>query len=507
MQLRLILGDQLNAAHSWYREHRDDVVYVMMETRSETDYVRHHAQKVLALFAAMRRFAQALQAAGHRVHYLRIGDAANRHDIAANLAWLAAHYGASSLACQLADERRVDALLAALPQQLGLPLAQVDSEHFYTTRDEAARLFGSKGWRMETFYRRMRQQHGVLLDVAGKPEGGQWNYDAANREPYRGEVALAPWPFAAHDLSALWQEIVDAGVQTLGEPQAAALPWPLTRREARDWLADFIHHRLRHFGRYQDALVHGEAWLFHSGLSFALNSKMLSPHEVVHAAEAAWRSDPTLPLASVEGFIRQILGWREYVRGVYWARPDFGSVNALQHQRPLPRWFWDGNTGMACVAQAVRGSLQHAYAHHIQRLMVTGNIALLLGCDPDEVDAWYLGIYIDAFEWVEQPNTRGMSQWADGGFMASKPYVSGGAYLARMGDHCAHCRYSVKQKTGPGACPFNSLYWHFLARHEATLAANHRLAMPYASWRKMDEGARQALLTQAEAYLQDADSL
>ncbi|SFZ77319.1 cryptochrome/photolyase family protein [Chitinimonas taiwanensis] len=505
--LRLILGDQLNAGHSWLRERRDDVIYLLMEVRSETDYVRHHAQKVLAIFAAMRGFAAALQAAGHHVHYLRIGDPHNRQSLAANLAQVANELGIQRIERIEADEYRVEQALDQAIAALDLPNQTVSAEHFLLERSEIAAQFASKVPRMATFYRAMRLRFRLLLDAAGEPVGGQWSYDADNREKWSGTPAAPAWPNTRHDLRALWAEIQAAGVQTLGEPSAEAFPWPLSRREARLWLAHFIEYALPHFGRFQDALSRESRTLFHSGLSFALNVKLLHPLEVIQAALAAFEAGK-VPLADIEGFVRQILGWREFVRGVYWARmPGYAQLNALNAQRPLPSWYWSGDTQMACLQQAIRQSLDSAYAHHIQRLMVTGNFALLAGCAPDEVDAWYLGIYIDAFEWVELPNTRGMSQFADGGLLGSKPYCGSASYMQRQGDYCRGCHYDAKRRHGERACPLNSLYWHFHLRHADSLGRNPRLAMPYKAWSRMDETERSATLAQAEHYLARLDTL
>ena len=506
--LRLILGDQLNPLHSWFTEVRTDVIYVLMEVRSETDYVRHHAQKVLGLFAAMRDFAAQLKSHGHRVRYVEIDQASNRHSITANLDALRAHYGAGAVQYQAPDEWRLDQLLREWSTGCPVPVTGVDSEHFFTARDEAATGFaGKQQWLMENFYRRQRRQHRVLMTADGKPEGGRWNFDADNRKAWPGTPAVPTDRRPCHDHRALWRSIEAAGVLTMGLPQAEAFRWPLNRREALQQLDHFIADALPHFGNYQDALSRSSWHLFHSLLSFALNTKMLNPREVVQRAEQAWR-DGHAPLQAVEGFIRQILGWREYVRGVYWARmPGYTDVNHLGHQRPLPDWFWSGDTRMACLSSAIGQSLEHAYAHHIQRLMVIGNFALLAGLDPIELHRWYLGIYIDAFEWVEAPNTLGMSQWADGGQLATKPYVSSAAYLQRMGDHCSACAYNPKQRTESTSCPFNALYWHFFEQHRPHLQGNPRLTMVYHQIKQMPPDRLADLQARASALLQDLSSL
>lgn len=514
--LRLVLGDQLSPLHSWFQTPPDaGVVVVLMEVRQETDYVRHHAQKVLAIFAAMRAFAAELKAAGHRVRYIAIDDASNRQSITANLEALAAAYGAHTVEYQQPDEWRLDHALEqwALAQRRqsgagGLRVLATSSEHFYTTRTEAAQLFaGRKQWLMEHFYRTMRKRHQVLLDAAGEPEGGQWNYDHDNRKPWSGKPAEPADLRPLHDHSALWATIEAAGVQTMGNPQASSFRWPLNRQEALAQLDAFVAHGLPHFGDFQDALSSRGWRLFHSLLSFALNVKMLRPQEVVNRAETAWRAGKA-PLAAVEGFVRQILGWREYVRGVYWAHmPGYTAGNALGHERELPEWFWTGDTRMACMKAAIGQSLEHAYAHHIQRLMVVGNFALLAGLHPERVHQWYLGIYIDAFEWVEAPNVLGMSQFADGGRLATKPYVSSAAYLDRMGDHCKGCHYQRKERYGEQACPFNALYWDFYDRHEDAFARNPRIGMAYRQLQKMAPAERERIREQARGTLERIDTL
>ncbi len=335
--LRLVLGDQLNAAHSWFRTPDRQVVVVMMEIRSETDYVVHHAQKVLAIFAAMRTFAAALQAAGHRVHYLRINDPSNRQDFAANLQWLSQQHGATRFERNEADEWRVEQALDAAALELGLPTGVVGAGHFLCVRNELAASFAERVPRMQYFYREMRRRHRILLEGSGKPVGGRWNFDADNRARWPGDPPAPEWPWQATDLSELWDELRKAGVRTMGEPNAAALAWPLSRAQARAGLAVFVNRLLPSFGRFQDAMNRDQPLLFHSALSFALNTKMLHPREVIDAAVSAYELG-RVDIAACEGFVRQILGWREYVRGVYWARmPGYASSNVLAADRPLPR--------------------------------------------------------------------------------------------------------------------------------------------------------------------------
>lgn len=506
--IRLILGDQLNPQHRWFSEVDDATTYVFMEVRQETDYVLHHAQKILAIFAAMRDLAQQLRDAGHKVHYIAIDDTDNLQSVPANIDALISQYQATVFEYQAPDEWRLDQQLYQHGRRANIPWNMVDSEHFYTSRNEVSDIFsGRKQWLMEFFYRQMRVTHHVLMEDTKKPLGGQWNYDHDNRKPWRGNPPEPQDARTLHDHSDLWQTIVDAGLKSLGNPQARQLAWPLNRQEALQQLDAFIDNALPQFGDFQDAMSVKSWRLFHSLLSFALNVKMLNPREVVAKAEAAYHSGRA-SLAAAEGFIRQILGWREYVRGVYWANmPEYGEKNFFGHSRQLPSWFWNGKTRMTCLSHAITQSLDHAHAHHIQRLMVIGNFALLAGLDPAEVHRWYLGIYIDAFEWVELPNTIGMSQFADGGLLATKPYVSSAAYIDRMSDYCKGCRYDKKLRVGESACPFNALYWDFFLRNANSLAKNPRIGMAYRQLEKMDTATVAEFQKQAKIILENIDTL
>ncbi len=496
--LRLVLGDQLDPCHGWYEAVDPRVVYVLMEVRQETDYVLHHAQKILAIFAAMRDFARHLREAGHRVRYVALDDPSNRQSITANLDALVSHYGARRVQWQSPDEWRLDRQMREWAGSQAFECSEADTGHFLTSRDEVARLFdGSPQWLMEHFYRRMRRRFGVLMDAVGKPEGGRWNFDRDNRKPWPGAPAEPPDWRPTHDHSGLWAMLGRCGVESFGDPQAAEVRWPLNRAEALSCLEAFIQAGLPRFGDFEDAMDSGAPRLFHSLLSFALNVKMLRPLEVVRRAEAAYR-DGAAPLGAVEGFVRQVIGWREYVRGVYWSHmPGYDERNALGHDLPLPHWFWSGDTRMRCMRHAIGQSLETAHAHHIQRLMVIGNFALLAGLSPQELHRWYLGVYIDAFEWVELPNTLGMSQWADGGLIATKPYVSSAAYIDRMSDYCRGCAYDPQQKLGDLACPFNALYWDFFDRHAGVLGENKRLRVVYMGLEKLRGPQLDAMRAQA----------
>ncbi|XWN34616.1 MAG: cryptochrome/photolyase family protein [Roseivirga sp.] len=507
--LRLILGDQLNSQHSWFQQCCPNVVYVMMELRQETDYVKHHIQKLIGGFAAMRSFAAQLQTAGHRVVYLKLDDPRNQQHLDLNLTWLLKEQQAERLEYLLPDEYRLDVQLQAFCEQLPLPTQAVDTGHFYTTRHELQQFFaGKQQLVMETFYRHMRQQHQVLLEN-GKPLGGKWNYDQQNRKRWRGEVPMPPITGFQNDCTALLHTIDQTGVTYFGKVDASNFQWPINREQALAALEDFLQNSLVHFGTYQDAMTTHSWHLFHARISFALNIKLIAPQEVVNKAINHWQQHHhVISIAQVEGFVRQIVGWREFMRGVYWAyMPDYATYNFFQHTRPLPAYYWTGHTKMRCMQYAITQSLTHAYAHHIQRLMVTGNFALLAGIHPDAVDAWYLGIYIDAIQWVEITNTRGMSQFADGGIVATKPYVSSANYIDKMSDYCGSCYYDPKKRYGARACPFNSLYWHFFATHRKQLQKNGRIGLVYKLLDKMALEERNAIIDQAQHYLENVDAL
>lgn len=501
--VRLILGDQLNERHSWFQQVDSRVHYVMMEVRSETDYVKHHAQKVIAIFAAMRALANHLRQQGHLVHYFKISDAQNRQNFAENLQLIFSKVKATRFEYQEPDEYRLDQELLRFARSCGLPFEVKSSEHFLDTRLGVSQHFQpqAKRWLMESYYRVIRKKTGYLMDEDGSPIGGKWNFDTENRKPWRGSPPLPKsWDFSHNHLS-LWQEIQKAGVKTFGEPSADSFPWPLNRREALIQLKAFVDRGLPHFGDYEDAMHSSSDRLFHSRLSFALNVKMLSPREMVEAAIAKQKANPKeISLAATEGFVRQIIGWREYIRGVYWAKmPAYRDENDLQHEIPLPRWFWDGKTQMNCLRQSIGQSLSTAYAHHIQRLMVIGTFCLSAGIHPRAVEQWFLGVYIDAFEWVELPNVIGMSQHADGGFLASKPYLCAASYIGKMSDYCSDCLYNPKDRLGPNACPLNVFYWDFWLRHQHRFANNPRIGMAVRQAKAMKPEDKKAIRERAEA--------
>jgi deoxyribodipyrimidine photolyase-related protein len=508
--LRLVLGDQLNAQHSWYELKDSAVTYVFMEVRSETDYAVHHIQKVLAFFAAMRAFAKDLEIQGHSVIYIKLNDANNLQSFEKNCLSLIAEHSFTQFEYQLPDEYRLDQVLKELCSKLTIPVLTSDTEHFYTDRSELQTFFkGSKTFQMERFYRYMRKKHQVLMADEDRPLHGQWNFDADNRQKLPKQHKVTSPLFFSNNLTEIEAEIRTSKIKTIGRVDSKQFLWPITRAQSLELLDFFVDQCLSLFGTFQDAMT-PEAWsLYHSRLSFSLNTKLISPQEVISKAINAYEARPAeIEFNQLEGFVRQIIGWREYMRGIYWAKmPAYAQLNFFNHQAKLPTWYWTGKTKMACLKHSIDQSLQFAYAHHIQRLMITGNFALLAGVHPNEVDAWYLGIYIDALDWVEITNTRGMSQFADGGIVGTKPYVSSATYIAKMSSYCSNCYYDKSKKTGDRACPFNSLYWNFYDQHESKLASNPRIGMMYNVWRKMAPAAKAELLQQAEYYLNHINEL
>ncbi len=500
--LRLVLGDQLSPGLAALAEMdpAQDVV-LLLEVAEECSYVPHHQQKIVLFLSAMRHFAAALQARGVRVDYVRLDDPENTGSFTSEVARALARHRARRLVLTEPGEWRVKQMAEGWAERFGLPVEIRADDRFFASRARfAAWAKGRRGWRMEHFYREMRREHAVLM-ADGEPVGGAWNYDAENRKRLPPGLALPVRRRFPPD--AVTREVMALVAARFGGNfgDLAGFAWPVTREDALAALADFITHALPRFGDYQDAMQAGEAFLHHALLAPALNLGLLLPREVCAAAEAAWLAGAA-PLNAVEGFIRQVLGWREYVRGIYWTlMPDYAESNALEAHRPLPAFYWTGKTRMRCLREAIASTQAHAYSHHIQRLMLTGNFGLLAGVAPGEIERWYLAVYADALEWVEMPNTLGMAVFADGGRMASKPYAASGAYIDRMSDFCRDCAFDVAKKTGAGACPFNYLYWAFLLRNRERLRGNPRLAMPYRTLEGWSPARQQACLAEADAFL------
>jgi deoxyribodipyrimidine photolyase-related protein len=503
VRLALVLGDQLTetlSALAQADKARDTVV--MAEVADEAAYVQHHPKKIALIFAAMRKFAHALEQDGWTVAYTQLDDTDNAGSIVGELLRRAAQTGASEvLATEPGEWRLIDKLKYAPLKVYLLP----DDRFLATHAEFEAWAEGRKALRMEYFYREMRRKTGLLME-GDQPAGGKWNFDHDNRKAAPEDVTVdGPLRF---DPDATTREVLELVQARFGDNFGALEPFwfATTRAEALQALDHFIANALPRFGDYQDAMLNENEFLYHAILSPYLNIGLLNVTEICEAAADAYAAGHA-PINAAEGFIRQIIGWREYVRGIYFLEgPDYTARNILGHDRDLPWFYWGGETRMNCVAKAVGQTRTQAYAHHIQRLMLTGNFALLAGIDPAQVHEWYLAVYADAFEWVEAPNTIGMSQFADGGVIASKPYVSSGAYINRMSDHCKSCHYSVSAKTGDTACPFNLLYWHFLDRHRDRFSNNPRMGNMYRTWDRMDADKRKTVLAEGDALLARLDA-
>ena len=504
--LRLILGDQLSHSVSSLKEAdiiRDAILIV--EVMEEARYVPHHKKKIAFLFSAMRHFAEDLRGQGWRVRYVKLDDPENTGGFTGEIARAISDLKPDRLAVTEPREYRVLAMMRDWQELFGIPVEIRDDSRFLCSIDRFARWAdGKKSLRMEYFYREMRREQAVLMR-GDEPEGGHWNFDADNRESLTDHIALPEHPEFPPDQ--ITTDVLALVAGRFAHHPGALLPFamPVTRDQALAVLDRFIQERLPLFGKYQDAMKQGEPKLFHSMISAALNCGLLEPMEIIRRAEHAYHSGHA-PLNAVEGFIRQILGWREYVRGLYWLKmPEYAQSNALDAQRALPDFYWTGKTDMNCLAQVIGETLENAHAHHIQRLMVTGNFALLAGISPPQIEAWYLAVYADAYEWVELPNTHGMVCYADGGYLASKPYAASGAYIDRMSDYCGSCAYDVKKKTGPKACPFNYLYWNFLIENESTLRKNQRMSVIYGNLDRMDKTRRDEITASASSFLESLE--
>ena len=503
--LVIVLGDQLDANAAAFDgfDPAQDAVW-MAEVGEESTQVWSGKPRIALFLAAMRHFARALNEAGRAVHYTRLDAPDNQGSLQAQLQADITRLRPAGLVMTAPGEWRVLQAMRGCAQACGLALDVREDRHFYgSVREFATHARGRKSLRMEYFYREQRRRHGVLMR-GDEPEGGQWNFDAENRESFGAEGPGAVPQRALFAPDEITREVITLVQARFPDHPGRldAFAWPVTRAQALIALERFITERLPRFGRYQDAMWPGDPWLYHAQISAALNLKLLDPREAVDAAVAAFHAG-SAPLASVEGFVRQILGWREYVRGIYWTRmPDYAGLNALQARADLPAWYWTGETDLACLRDTLEQTLAHGYANHIQRLMVTGLYALLLGVEPAQIHAWFLAVHVDAVEWVELPNTLGMSQYADGGLMASKPYVATGRYIQRMSPHCQGCRYRPDQSVGERACPFTTLYWDFLLRHEGAMAGNPRMALQVRNLARLDEAQRDAVRARAAAIRQ-----
>ncbi|WP_375290550.1 cryptochrome/photolyase family protein [Qipengyuania sp.] len=497
-----ILGDQLTRTLASPRgQTKDNSVILMMEVWDEATYVRHHKQKIALIFSAMRHFAAELRDAGWRVDYVELDDPENAGSFTGEVARAVERHDPEKIRVVEAGEWRVQAAMDEWPDKFPCEVEILPDDRFSASKaDFADWAEGRKQLRMEYFYRDLRERADLLMD-GGKPVDGQWNLDADNRKPPKEGMSAPPRPLFEPD--EITRDVIELVEDRFGDHFGSLdkFNWPVTRDEAEMAADAFFAERLEKFGPYQDAMVAGQDQLYHSMLSTSINLGLLDPLDLCQRAEQSYR-DGKAPLNSVEGFVRQIIGWREYVRGFYWHHmPGLAEANELGAERPLPEFYWTGETDMACLADCIRSTRENAHAHHIQRLMVLGNFCLLAGIDPRQVAEWYLVVYADAYEWVELPNVAAMILYADGGKLASKPYAASGNYINKMSDYCSGCTYSPSKKSGEGACPFNPLYWHIMDRHRGKLESNPRIGRIYATWDRMDADKRQAYLDSAEEVL------
>ncbi len=500
-KLAIVLGDQLDIHAPLFEalEPEKDRIW-MAEVDEESTHIWSSKQRIAIFLSAMRHFRTTLRDQGYTVDYRYLDDKENQGSLNAELSRYLCHHEVDEIYMTHPGDYRVKESISRVCEEQKVQLTILEDTHFMCSPDDFQKhADGRKQLRMEFFYREMRRNHRVLME-GDQPVGGKWNYDANNRESFGKDGPASLFRREGSQPDSITQEVIDL-VNTHFADHPGSLDefrWPVTREEALVALDQFIDCHLSEFGRYQDAMWMGEAFLNHSLLSSSLNLKLLNPREVIHAAENSYQTQGA-PLESVEGFIRQILGWREYVRGIYWLyMPEYLERNALNAEHPLPQFFWTGETDMQCLSETITQTLRYGYAHHIQRLMVTGLFTLLAGVDPKEVHAWYLSVYVDAVEWVELPNVLGMSQYADGGIMASKPYVATGKYIQRMSNYCNHCKYNPANRTGEDACPFTTLYWNFLMKHETTLSSNQRMGMQLRNLRRISDSEKADIIKQSE---------
>jgi len=496
-KLGVIFGDQLNTDNSVLRALDSSADFLLMgELADEVEYVQHHIQKIVLIFSAMRHFKQELSDAGWSIQYHRYESDSKVVSFTDLVAAAVEEQRFDEIVVSWPGEYRVLEQIRRWEKQFDVPVTLLPDSRFICPLDEFDRWAeGRKQLRMEFFYREMRKKTGYLM-VEGKPVGGQWNFDKDNRKTWKGDPeAPSPMSFTPDEIVEEVISDLEGHVEGFGELEG--FDWPVTRTQARQALSHFVRRALPNYGDYQDAMHTDEDYLFHARLSSSLNLGLLGVEEVCDAVEQAWK-DEQAPLNAVEGFIRQVIGWREYIRGIYWREmPDYAQRNALENSQPLPEWYWSGETRMQCLRSAIQATRRNAYAHHIQRLMVTGNFALIFGVVPKEICDWYLAVYTDAYDWVELPNTLGMVMHADGGLLASKPYAASGKYIQRMSNYCSSCPYSVTRTVGEEACPLNSLYWDFLIRHRERFEANPRMKMMYRNVDRKDDQELDDIQTRA----------
>ncbi|MTI10468.1 cryptochrome/photolyase family protein [Curvivirga aplysinae] len=501
--LHLILGDQLSETISCLEGFRKDQDMILMcEVIGEATYVKHHKKKIAFLFSAMRHFAKKLKDNSFNIQYVKIDAADNTGTLFGEVKRITENYWIENIVLTFPGEYRLLSEMLGWEDKLSITVEIRPDTRFLCQPNEFAQWAKDrKQLRMEYFYRDMRKRYNILMDN-GMPVGGKWNYDSENRKPPADTLSI-PSPFKIQK-NQITIDVLDLVDSYFGDHFGNLKPFhfAVDRKQALKVLEHFIQHRLPMFGDYQDAMIQNEPWMYHSHLSFYMNCGLLLPLECIRAAEHAYYKGHA-PLNAVEGFIRQILGWREYIRGIYWLKmPDYGTQNFFNAKASLPSFYWSAQTKMNCLRQCILETKQNAYAHHIQRLMVLGNFALLAGINPDEVNEWFMIVYADAYEWVELPNVTGMILFADGGFLASKPYAAGGSYIQKMSNYCQNCSYKVTKKNGPDACPFNYLYWDFLSRNREKLQSNHRIGMMYKTYDRMNDEKKQAIARDSESFLE-----
>jgi deoxyribodipyrimidine photolyase-related protein len=502
--LIIIFGDQLSLDISSldYCTQDNDII-LMCEVYHEASFVKHHKKKIAFLFSAMRHFSDTLKNLGFNVDYVKLDDADNTHTFESEVKRALEKFKCQKIILTEPSEYRVLENVKSWANAFNIPVDIREDNRFLCSHSEFADWAGKhKQLRMEFFYREMRKKYHILMDY-DKPEGGEWNYDSQNRKPPSDNLEI-PKPFVAEN-DAITLEVIEL-VATRFASHFGTLDnfyFAVTRNQALQVLNKFITERLINFGDYQDAMIENEPWLYHSHISFYINCGLLNPLECIEAVQKAYY-EKHVPLNATEGFIRQILGWREYIRGIYWLRmPEYADLNFFNADKNLPEFYWTAKTKMNCLRQCVLDTQNNAYAHHIQRLMVLGNFALLAGIDPKQVNEWFLIVYADAYEWVEMPNVTGMILYADGGYLASKPYAAGGNYINKMSNYCKNCSYKVTQKNGDNACPFNYLFWDFLIRNRSKLEKNPRIGMMYRTFDKMDSDKKTAIKLDSERFLKN----
>jgi deoxyribodipyrimidine photolyase-related protein len=498
-----LLGDQLSLdISSLQAVEKRNAIVLLCECADETSYVAHHKKKLVFVLSCMRHFKQQLHDDGWSVIYRQLDDENNRKSIASSIELAVAEHQCEQIVMTEVGEYRLRESLRALQSNLSIPMDLLPDTRFLCSTEAFQSWAASrKQLRMENFYRDMRRQTGLLMED-DKPVGGQWNFDKDNRKPAGRSVKFSdPLRFEPDDITRDVVALVDNHFpNNMGSVHD--FWFACSASDANTALDHFIDFSLPQFGDYQDAMLHDQKFLAHSVLSLYINIGLLDPTNVCERVEAAF-NDGHIPINAAEGFIRQIIGWREYVRGIYWLEmPQYLEQNFFDYHKPLPEFYWTADTRMACLKGSIQQTIDEGYAHHIQRLMITGNFAMLAGVDPKQVHEWYLAVYVDAYEWVELPNTLGMSQFADGGLLGSKPYAAGGNYINKMSDYCKHCDYKVSKKTGEDACPFNYLYWHFLSQNQEKLSSNHRMAQMYNTWGRMSEERKAEIHADATHFLE-----